>query len=265
MLEPLLPPLKWAGGKRWQLSHVRPLWEPFADRRLVEPFCGGLAISLGLRPEVALLNDINPHLINFYRWLKRGLRIELDLENTEEAFYACRARFNATTREGHVGTREAASLFYYLNKTAYNGLCRFNSRGEFNVPFGRYARVGYKRDFEAYREAFAAWRFRSGDFQRIRLAPNDFIYADPPYDVPFTRYAKEDFTWHDQVRTARWLARHPGPVVLVNQETRRIRELYDGLGYHIRRLSAPRRISCTGDRTPAAEILATRNIDPGAA
>src|ERR1044071_3655385 len=68
----LSPPLKWAGGKRGQVPHLRPLWEPHAHRRLVEPFCGGLAVSLGLMPERALLNDTNPHLVSFYRWLKRG-------------------------------------------------------------------------------------------------------------------------------------------------------------------------------------------------
>ena len=59
------PPLKWAGGKRWQLPHLLPYWKPESHRRLVEPFCGGLAVVLGLVPEKALLNDINTHLINF--------------------------------------------------------------------------------------------------------------------------------------------------------------------------------------------------------
>jgi DNA adenine methylase len=73
----LKPPLKWAGGKRWQVPHLRPLWQPHAHRRLVEPFCGGLAVALGLLPSRALLNDANPHLINFYRWLQKGLRIDV--------------------------------------------------------------------------------------------------------------------------------------------------------------------------------------------
>jgi DNA adenine methylase len=68
----LRPPLKWAGGKRWQLPYLRPLWRQYADRRLVEPFCEGLAVTLGLSPQRGLLNDVNPHVINFYRWLKRG-------------------------------------------------------------------------------------------------------------------------------------------------------------------------------------------------
>ena len=57
----LKPPLKWAGGKRWQVPYLYPLWEQHSDCRLVEPFCGGLAVTLGLRPKQALLNDVNPH------------------------------------------------------------------------------------------------------------------------------------------------------------------------------------------------------------
>jgi DNA adenine methylase len=254
------PPLKWAGGKRWQVPRLRELWKPHAHRRLVEPFCGGLAVTLGLSPRRGLLNDVNPHLINFYRWARRGLSIEMPLENSAEAYYACRNRFNHLVARGRAGGREAAGLFYYLNRTGYNGLCRFNSRGEFNVPFGRYARLDYRRDFSAFRAAFGNWSFRSGDFQDVPLRPSDFVYADPPYDVPFTRYAREAFTWEDQVRTAEWLAAHPGPVVLTNQATERIRRLYSSLGYDVTELAAPRRISCTGDRSAAAEVLATRNV-----
>src|ERR687896_413085 len=93
------PPLKWAGGKRWQVPHLRPLWDAHRDRRLVEPFCGGLAVALSLTP--------------------------------------------------------VRALFYYLNRTGYNGLCRFNQQGKFNVPFGRYKRIDYRKDFTGYVPAFA--------------------------------------------------------------------------------------------------------------
>ena len=258
--ETLTPPLKWAGGKRWQVPHLRPLWEPHAHRRLVEPFCGGLAVALGLQPEHALLNDANPHLINFYRWLKKGLRVTVQAENNEDVFYQNRERFNALLRAGKGETQEAAALFYYLNRTGYNGLCRFNSRGEFNVPFGQYKTITYAKSFPAFRDAFSDWEFTAGDIEAVRLRANDFVYADPPYDVEFTAYAQGGFSWADQERTARFLAEHSGPVVLVNQATPRIEALYRSLGYAVRFLDAPRRISCTGDRTPAKEILATRNL-----
>jgi DNA adenine methylase len=256
----LRPPLKWAGGKRWQVPHLRSLWAPHSGRRLVEPFCGGLAVALGLLPDRALLNDANPHLIAFYRWLQRGFAIDLPMENRQAVFYRYRARFNELLAAGRADTAEAAALFYYLNRTGYNGLCRFNSSGEFNVPFGRYARIAYTTDFAAYRETLGEWTFTSGDVEAIELEPGDFVYADPPYDVEFTRYAARAFSWDDQERAALWLAKHPGPVVLVNQATERVERLYRGLGFSIRHLEGPRRISCNGDRRPAREILATRHI-----
>jgi DNA adenine methylase len=256
----LRPPLKWAGGKRWQVPHLLPLWSRHADRRLVEPFCGGLAVALGLQPKRALLSDANPHLINLYQWLKRGFVVDLEMRNDKALFYRHRKAFNGALQANRAQSREAAALFYYLNRTGYNGLCRFNADGEFNVPFGSYQRIAYVRDFSIYRATFEHWVFRSGDFESLDLASDDFVYADPPYDVEFTAYSRGGFGWNDQVRAAEWLASHPGPVVLSNQATSRIVDLYRALGFDLRFLKGPRHISCTGDRTPALEVLATRNL-----
>ncbi len=122
-------------------------------------------------------------------------------------------------RTGGAESAEAAALFYYLNRTGYNGLCRFNASGEFNVPFGRYSRIRYRTDFREYKHAFAGWDFLKTDFERLPLDDADFIYADPPYDVEFTQYSKDGFNWDEQERAATWLARHKGPVVLSNQAT----------------------------------------------
>lgn len=256
------PPLKWAGGKRWQVPHLRPFWDPHRHRRLVEPFCGGLAVTLSVMPERALLNDVNPHVINFYRWVQRGLTVTVDLANANEsvAYYALRVRFNELLASGHVDGADAASLFYYLNRTGYNGLCRFNQQGGFNVPFGRYAKLEYRANFAEYVKPFSRFEFTNTDFASTPLSDDDFVYADPPYDVEFRQYSKGGFDWESQVRAAEWLAQHPGPVVLSNQATPRIEKLYRTLGYKLRMLDAPRLISCTGDRTPAKEILATRNL-----
>lgn len=254
------PALKWAGGKRWQVPHLRPLWNQHCARRLVEPFCGGLAVALSLRPQHALLNDVNPHVVNFYRWLKRGLKAAIAMANDSATYYANRAQFNELLSSGRADSAEAAALFYYLNRTGYNGLCRFNQHGEFNVPFGRYKRIDYRNDFTEYVAAFAQFEFTNMDFEAIPLQPDDFVYADPPYDVEFRQYSKDGFGWEEQIRTAEWLAKHPGPVVLSNQATERIKKLYRRLGYALTPLTAPRLISCTGDRTPAEEVLATRNV-----
>jgi DNA adenine methylase len=211
-------------------------------------------------PERALLNDVNPHLINFYLWLKRGLQPRLEMRYDRELYYACRARFNRLIAEGGGDTQEAAELFYYLNRTGYNGLCRFNRKGEFNVPFGRYRRVTYAQDFSAYAAALRNWEFTCLDFRRVDVSPGDFVYADPPYDVEFTEYSPGGFSWDDQVALAEMLAEHAGPVVLSNQATSRIVALYRRLGYELRFLPAPRRISCDGNRDRVLEVVATKNV-----
>jgi DNA adenine methylase len=255
---PLRPPLKWAGGKRWLVSHLKTRWEANAERRYVEPFCGGLAVVLGLQPKHALLNDINPHLINFYRQVQNGLRMRLQMRNDEALFYRHRERFNGLIRKGKADTAEGAQLFYYLNRTCFNGLCRFNKSGDFNVPFGTYKAINYAKDFSSYTSVFRQWEFSNRDIEVLELKDDDFVYADPPYDVEFTTYSAGGFSWDDQVRTAKRLAAHPGPVVISNQATARIIELYEDYGFELSYLDAPRRISCTGDRTAAREVLAVK-------
>ncbi|MFN8530354.1 MAG: Dam family site-specific DNA-(adenine-N6)-methyltransferase [Anaerolineae bacterium] len=257
---PLKPPLKWAGGKRWLVNDVRAYWEPFRDRRYVEPFCGGLALPLGLTPENALLNDMNKHVINFYQQVQQGLAFPLNAANDPEVYYRHRDRFNDLIRSSDDTNAESAQLFYFLNRTGYNGLCRFNRKGEFNVPFGKYKKITYLPDFYDYQRLLGRWTFTSGDFESVPLQPGDFVYADPPYDVPFVHYSKFGFSWDDQVRLAAWLAKHDGPVIISNQATERVKELYLNYGYDLIYKAAPRRISCNGDRTPAIEVLAFRNI-----
>ena len=256
----LKPPLKWAGGKRWLIPHLLPLWEPYRNNRLVEPLCGGLAVTLSLLPGNALLNDINTHLINFFRWVQKGLAIDMPLDNNEEIYYSYRERFNGLIKAGQQDSKEAAMLFYYLNRTGYNGLCRFNQKGFFNVPFGRYKKINYRLNYAPYKELFSRWEFSSVDFEKLVLEKDDFIYADPPYDVEFTTYSQEGFNWDDQVRLVIWLSKHPGPVVLSNQATKRIVELYNDYGFKISYYDAPRRISCNGNRAPAKEVLASRGF-----
>jgi DNA adenine methylase len=256
----LNPPLKWAGGKRWLVPKIAAIWQQRDHRRYVEPFCGGLAMALGLKPRLALINDINPHLINFYSQIQYGLKLTIEMANDEQLFYAHRDRFNRMIKQGKIQTQQAAQLFYFLNRTCFNGLCRFNQSGEFNVPFGTYKKINYVSDFRKYQTLFACWKFTSADLEALLLENGDFIYADPPYDVEFTTYSAGGFSWEDQVRTGELLASHKGPVVLSNQATPRIVGLYEKLGFTLSYLQAPRRISCTGDRTAAGEVLAVKGL-----
>ena len=254
------PPLKWAGGKRWLLPKLTKLWSKHSRVRLVEPFCGGLSVSLGLKPHAALLNDVNPALINFYQQIQKGLILDIELENDETLYYQHRELFNLLNM-GNREQKKSAELFYYLNRTGYNGLCRFNKSGGYNVPFGRYNTINYKNNFLDYQKQLNKWVFSQKDFQELELLDNDFIYADPPYDVQFRQYSQQGFSWDDQERLAEYLSKHKGPVVLSNQATGKVKKLYKSLGFKLHYLDAPRRISCKpSGRHEVKEVLALRGI-----
>jgi DNA adenine methylase len=256
----LKPPLKWAGGKRWLIPKLSKIWTPHNHRRLVEPFCGGLSVALGLQPETALLNDVNLALINFYRQCQQGLKVDISLENSEILYYQYRTLFNMLNQQG-IEVNKTAQLFYYLNRTGYNGLCRFNQSGGYNVPFGRYKTINYKQDFFQYQQQLNKWQFSQQDFAKLAIEDKDFIYADPPYDVPFRQYSQQGFSWEDQQRLAIWIHEHNGPAVISNQATDRVIKLYKSLGFKLKYIDAPRRISCKGNgRQVAKEVLALHRI-----
>ncbi|MDN4503945.1 Dam family site-specific DNA-(adenine-N6)-methyltransferase [Alteromonadaceae bacterium BrNp21-10] len=257
----LTPPLKWAGGKRWLTPILQDVWSQHQSRRLVEPFAGGLAVALTLNPKTALLNDTNPHLINFYQQINQGLKVTKRLSNSSDYFYRRRQEFNDKIRRNDFLTEDAAQLFYFLNRTGYNGLCRFNNSGLFNVPFGRYKKINYRQDFDEFSGTFKHWDFKNVDFAELNIESDDFLYLDPPYDSEFTKYCKKDFTWDDQVRLVEWLADKDGPIISSNQATDRVLSLYRQHGFQIALLKAPRMISCNGDRKPAVEMFAWKNMD----
>jgi DNA adenine methylase (dam) len=218
-------------------------------------------------PERAILSDVNYHLINLYWHIATGLESPSDWENSREVFEYIKGFFNAPP---HLDSIQAsgwwrAKAFYYLNRTCFNGLCRFNLGGEFNVGYGKYKEPILDHDFSLYQEAFENWNFFNsyyGDTLSLvkeRVFDDHFVYADPPYDAGFTSYSGS-FTWDDQVKLAEMLAALNCPVVASNKATDRIQDLYKGLGFDIEIISARRRISCNGDRTAVNEILATKNI-----
>ena len=255
------PPLKWAGGKRWLVPYIKTLWLTFQESRLVEPFCGGLAIALGLMPKKALLNDINPHLINFYEWLKKGLKAETSFQNTKEIYYEYRKEFNGLIFNGQEKSKKAAELFYYLNKTCFNGLCRFNRGGEYNVPFGQHKTINYIYDFMQFKEILSNWDFSSESYLKVELRSEDFIFADPPYDVNFTEYSKDGFSWRDQVELCEWISYHKGPIIMCNQATERIIDLYKSNGFDLHYIKERIFVKANGDRTPADVVIAIKNLN----
>jgi DNA adenine methylase len=256
----LHPPLKWAGSKRWLLPRLREMYAPHRWRRLVEPFMGAATVALGLDPQRALLSDSNVHLVNFYVRLRDPRPFTLVMDHAEVTYYAYRDWFNRLAVTEERFSSRAAELFYYLNRSCFNGLCRFNLSGEFNVPRGKYKTVNYRVDFSEYATPLNRWQLAVAEWSWLSPQPDDFVFVDPPYDTEFTAYDGRRFTWEDQICVAGRFARHPGPVVVTNQGTERILELYRHFGYKIETTEAPRSINARGSRAPAIEMIATRNL-----
>lgn len=267
-MQPIRPFLKWAGGKTKLVSELRRL-APCASHRFVEPFVGSGVVALNLGFAVNLLADANADLIEVYRILKREGDAFIDScaslfsakTNDSAAYYALRDEFN-TTRDA----QRKAALFIYLNRHGYNGLCRYNAQGRFNVPFGRYHGPRLPREpMRAFHRFLQHCRIRRADFREVLqdVGPGDFVYCDPPYmpasaTSDFTNYAQGGFHERDQfdlVVAARAAAARGAWVALSNHDTPLMREFYhDADERH--ELSARRRISCHGaERADARELL----------
>ena len=269
MIDSLPPLLKWPGGKRWLVPTLAQLYEPYRDRTYVSLFVGGGADAFGLAPARAIINDINPHLMNFYTWVQSGVSLHhttVSTENTVQSYAHNRCLFNRMIEQGTSQTPTAAMLFYYLNKAGYNGLCRFNRKGLYNVPYGKYDKLRFlpypegKRTltFSHYSSAMHGWSLSNSDFAEVDFPDGAAVYADPPYDDGFTNYSAGGFSWDDQVRLVKFLADYDGPVIICNKATSRIEELYLDHGYSLTHVDAPRRISCNGNRDKVVEVLAIK-------
>lgn len=264
------PFLKWAGGKGQLLEQLGPLVPAF--RRYFEPFLGGGAMFFALRPERAVLSDSNPNLIACFRAVREAVEdlipwLERYREQHGEAFfYRVRTHFNEGICSGPV---ERAAQLIYLNKTGYNGLYRENSRGGFNVPFGRYHHPQLF-DPDALRAAAAALaradvRCRAFESCLEDARRGDFVYFDPPYQplsdtARFTSYTRHPFGEREQRRLAavyRELDRRGCRVMLSNSDTPLVRELYQG--FDLRPVQAARSINCVGASRGRIQELAVLN------
>lgn len=200
----LVPPLKWAGGKRWLASRGLPIPEKF--ERYIEPFLGSGAVFFALAPTEAILSDLNAELIDVYR----AIQADPALVRRYLAQHARRHSYDYYYELRRIRTRSiftSAARTLYLNRTCWNGLYRVNQRGEFNVPIGTKSSVLLPTDdFEKLSAALKRVKFRVSDFRPIlRLAKRgDFVFVDPPYTVAhnlngFIKYNETLFSWEDQV------------------------------------------------------------------
>ena len=204
----LEPFLKWPGGKRWLASLLCNAIRPELKGTYYEPFLGAGAVFLCLRPEKAVLSDVNTQLIECVRTASRcphAVARELSRwSNTRQCYERVR-------RAHYSDVCARAARFTYLAKTCWGGIYRVNKHGDFNVPFGGSGRAVYTEDeFIASARAFRGASVQSSDFEDvIRMASEgDVIYADPPYTTlgqnnGFLRYNEHLFAWKDQTRLAK--------------------------------------------------------------
>ncbi len=225
------PFLKWAGGKYRLIERIQAVLPP--GNRLLEPFVGSGALFLNSHYPAYRLGDANRDLILLYQTLQQEGQPFIDYcrsffsaeTNTPDRYYSYRDLFN-DTNEPHL----KAALFLYLNRHGFNGLCRYNSKGGYNVPFGRYKKPYFPAREMAYfqRQAQSA-EFLHVDFSHIMLSaqPGDVIYCDPPY-VPlsatanFTNYSSKSFGRDQQqqlARLAQETANRGIPVIISNHHT----------------------------------------------
>ena len=204
------PILKWAGGKRSRIPDIIDLFpSDYKERTYHEPFIGSGAVFFHITPKSGSINDIVTRLINFYN-VVRDKPEELisqaqQYPHDKDIFYKLRDHLN----HSNLTDVEEAALLLYFNKTAFNGLYRVNSKGEFNVPFGRYKNptIVPKDRIRAASKVLKNVEILNKDFSYVveYSEPGDICYFDPPYapvsdTAYFTSYSSKGFNFQEQTR-----------------------------------------------------------------
>lgn len=212
------PMIKYRGGKSKEISHfISNMPENY--NRYIEPFFGGGALYFYLEPQNAIINDVNTKLYSFYKQMQEdypSVRKQLDelqmvyeqnqkeyeglkkkhpeeiVENKNEAlYYKIRDMFNHKIESEYL----EAVVYFFINKTAYSGMIRYNAKGEYNVPFGRYKNLNTKLITDEHYELLKRTEIYNYDYSEIfnMAGNNDFIFLDPPYDCVFSDYGNEAY------------------------------------------------------------------------
>lgn len=265
--------LKWAGGKSSLLEFIVDKI-PQNTKRFIEPFAGSMVVSLNINCDELIINDTNKDLINLYKLngtahddlIKIIKEIFVPSNNNVTAFNLLKQEFNTTQ-----DILRKSALFVYLNRHCFNGLCRYNSKGEFNVPFGKYKNINPPIEtMNSVSELSKNFKFYDSDFESIlKLAKSDdCFYCDPPYlpyhidDVRsnFTQYATNKFDLKDHIRLieAAKIAVHNGATVLIsNHSNEYIDGLYKKEGATIHSIQARRHVAANGNnRQKVKELIA---------
>ncbi|GIU21975.1 site-specific DNA-methyltransferase (adenine-specific) [Shewanella colwelliana] len=260
--------LKWAGGK-FKLVDALTQHLPQGDR-LVEPFVGAGSVFLNTQYKRYLLCDINQDLINLYKivqttpekYITAAKAMFTDAKNDKETYYQVRTEFNLTS-----DPFLRSVYFLYMNRHGFNGLCRYNKKGGFNVPFGSYKRPYFpEEEIKAFAEKSQVAEFRCVGYEQAfdLTKQGDVVYCDPPYaplstTSSFTTYVGSGFSLDDQALLAR-KSRHTAiergiPVLISNHDIALTRELYHGARFDT--IQVQRNISQNGSgRKKVDELMA---------
>lgn len=261
------PFLKWPGNKYRCFPQIVSDF-PNANR-LIEPFTGSGAIFLNTQFISYLLAEANPDLIALFHFVQNEHKPFIDYcreffcpnNNQADRYYELRVRFNQSSDR-----RERAALFLYLNRHGYNGLCRYNQKGIYNVPFGRYIKPYFPQvELDYFYEKSQQATFIHADFQEtFKLAQKgDLIYCDPPYSPltqlsNFSAYTQNKFGEQEQIilaNLAKDAANRGITVIISNHDTDFTRHHYQGA--KIKSFAVKRHISCLAkNRLPVKELLA---------
>lgn len=259
--------LKWAGNK----SSVYPLIKPhLTGDKLVEPFAGTCAVSLLSDYDNCVCNDINSDMINMFKLIQTDVDTFIQESynyffsgNDSDRYYELREIYNTT-----VDRDTRSHLFLYLNRHCFNGLCRYNSKQLFNVPFGKYNKIYFPdEEIRDFANRVKNFEFKNESFEKLfdGLCDRTSLYCDPPYlpltdTADFANYSGLGFTieQHNELaKLARETSNNTGATVLIsNHDTDAIRSLYTEAD-EIVSFEVKRTISSKGDqRNKAKELLA---------
>lgn len=267
--------LKWAGGKYSTMEHLHKVL-PEGDL-LIEPFVGAGNVFLNTNYKSYILMDANRDLIDLHCLLAKDGQKFIDEcralftseNNNSERYYELRKEFNAST-----DPRVRAKLFVYMNRHGFNGLCRYNLSGQFNVGYGKYKKpyfpeeemLAFYKKTRACNVTFLWSRFADSfkTIEDVERGVRVVVYCDPPY-VPlsptanFTSYCVDGFRHEDQIMLANLASATLSPVIISNHDTDVSRQLYQDA--YITSFEIQRNISCVGKtRTKAKELLAIFNL-----
>jgi len=225
----LKPLVKWSGGKKDEIKKIMP-HIPTDYQTYIEPFVGGGALYFHLNPQKAIINDVHKELIDFYQAVKDGRSEDIytfmkEHPNEESVYYKVRA-YEPTTG------LENARRFYYLRKTCFRGMLRYNKKGKFNIPFGRYKTYKFEdlknKDYERLLQGTDIFNKGFEDIFKEYDNENNFMFLDPPYDSEFTDYGYCQFGKEEHKKLATCFKNTKVKCLMIIGKTDFICDLYKG-------------------------------------